>query len=50
MALQVFGNGRERYIDEWKALLASADKRFVLEKIHVPKDNLLGIVEVTWKA
>ncbi|PVI04128.1 S-adenosyl-L-methionine-dependent methyltransferase [Periconia macrospinosa] len=50
MALQVFGNGRERYLDEWKALLAAADKRFVLEKVHVPKDNLLGVLEVTWKA
>ena len=50
MALQVFGNGHERYLDEWKALFAAADERFVLERVHVPKDNLLGIIEVTWKS
>ncbi|CAI6227227.1 unnamed protein product [Periconia digitata] len=49
MALQVFGNGRERYLDEWKALFAAADERFVLEKVHVPTDSLLDIIEVTWK-
>jgi hypothetical protein len=50
MALQCFSNGRERYLDEWKALLAAADKRFVIQQVIVPKDNLLGILEVTWEA
>ncbi|KAH7087025.1 S-adenosyl-L-methionine-dependent methyltransferase [Paraphoma chrysanthemicola] len=50
LALECFSNGRERYLDEWKALLASADERFVLHKVYVPKDSLLGIIEVHWKA
>lgn len=48
LALECFFNGRERYLDEWKALLAAADKRFVLHRVHVPKDNLLGILEIHW--
>jgi hypothetical protein len=50
MALKCFSNGRERYLDEWKALLAAADQRFVLREVHVPTDNLLGIIEVNWEA
>lgn len=50
MALKCFFNGRERYLDEWKALLAAADKRFVLQQVIVPRDNLIGIIEVVWKA
>jgi hypothetical protein len=49
-ALQCFSNGRERYLDEWKALLAAADERFVLHQVFVPKDSLLGIIEVHWSA
>jgi hypothetical protein len=48
VALQCFFNGRERYLDEWEALLASADERFVLHRVVVPKDSLLGIIEVHW--
>ncbi|KAH7076820.1 S-adenosyl-L-methionine-dependent methyltransferase [Paraphoma chrysanthemicola] len=50
LALECFSNGRERYLDEWKALLAGADERFVLHKVFVPGDSLLGIIEVHWKA
>jgi hypothetical protein len=50
MAIGTFFNGRERYLDEWTALLAAADDRFVLHKVHVPEDNLLGILEVHWKS
>jgi hypothetical protein len=42
LALECFSNGRERYIDEWKALLAAADERFVLHKVFVPKVLLFG--------
>jgi hypothetical protein len=48
LALGCFSNGRERYLDEWKALLAAADEQFVLTHVHVPKDSLLGIIEVHW--
>lgn len=48
LALACFSNGRERYLDEWKALLAAADERFVLHHVHVPNDSLLGILEVHW--
>lgn len=50
MSLKNFFNGRERYLDEWKALLAAADERFVLHQVYMPEDNLLGIIEVHWKA
>lgn len=50
MSLKNFFNGRERYLDEWKALLAAADERFVIKQVYVPKDNLLGIIEVHWNA
>ncbi|KAF2820840.1 putative Sterigmatocystin 8-O-methyltransferase [Ophiobolus disseminans] len=45
LALEVFSHGRERYLDEWKALLTAADERFVLYKVFVPKESLLGIIE-----
>jgi hypothetical protein len=48
LALECFSNGRERYLDERKALLAAADKRFVLHWVYVPKESLLGILEVHW--
>ncbi|EPE28201.1 S-adenosyl-L-methionine-dependent methyltransferase [Glarea lozoyensis ATCC 20868] len=48
LALECFSNGRERYLDEWKYLLAAADKRFVLHRVYVPKDSLLGILEIHW--
>ena len=50
LALEAFSNGRERYLDEWKALLAAADERFVLHKVFVPENSLLGIIEVHWNA
>ncbi|KAI1481891.1 sterigmatocystin 8-O-methyltransferase [Daldinia eschscholtzii] len=49
MSLKCFFNGRERYLDEWKALLAAADERFVLHQVFEPKDNLLGILEIHWR-
>lgn len=48
MSLKIFFNGRERYLDEWKALLAAADERFILHRVYVPEDSLLGIIEVQW--
>ncbi|KAI3393977.1 hypothetical protein diail_3338 [Diaporthe ilicicola] len=48
MSLKNFFNGRERYLDEWKALLAAADERFVLHRVYVPEQSLLGILEVHW--
>lgn len=50
MSLKNFFNGRERYLDEWKALLAAADERFVLHRVYVPEQSLLGILEVHWDA
>ncbi|OAG01869.1 putative Sterigmatocystin 8-O-methyltransferase [Paraphaeosphaeria sporulosa] len=48
LAIEAFSNGRERYLEEWKALLAAADERFVLHKVFVPEESLLGIIEVHW--
>ncbi|KAK4455245.1 S-adenosyl-L-methionine-dependent methyltransferase [Podospora aff. communis PSN243] len=43
-------NGKERTVAEWKALLAEADKRFVLKGVTEPKGSALGILEVIWEA
>lgn len=48
MSLKNFFNGRERYLGEWKALLAAADDRFVLHQVHVPEHTVLAILEVHW--
>lgn len=48
LALECLNNGRERYLDEWKVLLAAADERFVLHQVYVPDESLLGILEVHW--
>ncbi|KAH7322591.1 hypothetical protein B0I35DRAFT_476525 [Stachybotrys elegans] len=40
---------RERYLDEWKALLAMTDERFVLHQVFVPKNSLLTILEIHWE-
>ncbi|PQE32257.1 sterigmatocystin 8-O-methyltransferase protein [Rutstroemia sp. NJR-2017a WRK4] len=36
LALECFSNGRERYLDEWNALFASADEIFVLHRVKQP--------------
>ncbi|KAL1851061.1 hypothetical protein Daus18300_012670 [Diaporthe australafricana] len=48
MSLKNFFNGRERYLDEWKALLAAADDRFVLHQVHTPEHTVFSILEVHW--
>lgn len=48
MSLKCFFNSRDRYLDEWKALLAAADRRYVLHRVYVPEDSLLGIIEIYW--
>ncbi|RYP32941.1 hypothetical protein DL767_004957 [Monosporascus sp. MG133] len=39
-------NSHERTVDEWGALLASADSRFSLQRVIEPKLSALGIIEV----
>lgn len=41
-------NGRERTVNEWKELLASADPRFVMKGVTVPKGSALAVIEVVW--
>ncbi|KAI0410560.1 sterigmatocystin 8-O-methyltransferase [Xylaria grammica] len=41
-------NGRNRYLHEWKALLAAADERFVLKHVTSPGRSLLSTLEVVW--
>jgi SAM-dependent methyltransferase len=44
-----FFNARERYLEEWKALLAAADERFVLERVIESEESLMAILEIGWK-
>ncbi|KAH8732614.1 O-methyltransferase-domain-containing protein [Phaeosphaeriaceae sp. PMI808] len=48
LAIACYFNGHERYLDEWKALLAEADPRFVLHHVHVPKNSVMSVLEVHW--
>ncbi|KAK2591049.1 hypothetical protein QQS21_011263 [Conoideocrella luteorostrata] len=48
LSLKCYFNGRQRYLDEWKALLAAADERFILHRVFEPKGSLLVILEVHW--
>ncbi|KAF3012999.1 hypothetical protein E8E14_007434 [Neopestalotiopsis sp. 37M] len=38
----------DRHLDEWKSLLAAADKRFVLHWVHETMDSNLSVLEVHW--
>lgn len=50
LSLKCYFNGRERYLDEWKALLAAADERFVLHQVIEPKESCLAFLEIHWDA
>ncbi|KAI1453493.1 sterigmatocystin 8-O-methyltransferase [Annulohypoxylon moriforme] len=41
-------NGRHRYVHEFKALLAQADERFVLQGVSSPGRSLLSTLEIVW--
>ncbi|KAK0666050.1 S-adenosyl-L-methionine-dependent methyltransferase [Cercophora samala] len=42
-------NGQERTAEEWEALIAHADSRFVVSRVVEPKGSALGIIEVCWR-
>ncbi|KAI1744414.1 S-adenosyl-L-methionine-dependent methyltransferase [Xylaria scruposa] len=42
-------NAQERDLLEWKALLAQADSRFVLQRVIQSDRSALAIIEVVWK-
>jgi hypothetical protein len=48
MAIGANFNGRNRYLGEWKALLAAADARFHLQRVIVPERSLLSTLEIVW--
>ncbi|KAI1111588.1 O-methyltransferase [Nemania sp. NC0429] len=48
MALKFYFNSNERHLDEWKSLLAAADKRFVLHKVYETMESQLAVLEVHW--
>lgn len=48
MALKFYFNSYDRHLDEWKALLAAADKRFVLHRVLENVDSNLSFLEVHW--
>lgn len=48
MALKFYFNSYDRHLDEWKALLAAADKRFVLHRVLENMDSNLSVLEVHW--
>ena len=48
MALKFYFNSYDRHLDEWKALLVAADKRFVLHRVLENMDSNLSVLEVHW--
>ncbi|KAK8115789.1 S-adenosyl-L-methionine-dependent methyltransferase [Apiospora sp. TS-2023a] len=48
MSLKTFFNTRDRYLDDWKALLTAADERFVLHRVVQIEGFLLSMLEVHW--
>jgi hypothetical protein len=48
MALKFYFNSYDRHLDEWKALLAAADQRFVLRRVIESNESNLSILEVHW--
>lgn len=42
-------NSHERELSDWKALFASADKRFRWEGLVEPKGSNLALIEVAWE-
>jgi hypothetical protein len=43
------GNARERDLDQWKALFAETDHRFVCKGMEQPPGSLLSMLEVIWQ-
>ncbi|GKT85912.1 sterigmatocystin 8-O-methyltransferase [Colletotrichum tofieldiae] len=41
-------NGRERTLDEWKAMISQADPRFVVKDVVQPKGSMLAMMEIVW--
>ncbi|KAI1448539.1 sterigmatocystin 8-O-methyltransferase [Annulohypoxylon stygium] len=50
LAIGASFNGRNRYLSEWKALLAAADARFHLQRVITPEGSLLSTLEIVWDA
>ncbi|KAH8673371.1 sterigmatocystin 8-O-methyltransferase [Xylariales sp. PMI_506] len=48
MALKFYFNSYERHLDEWKSLLATADKRFILHRVYETMESQLSMLEVHW--
>ena len=48
LSMATLFNARERYLDEWKGLLAAADDRFHLQRVIQPEGSLLVILEIVW--
>jgi hypothetical protein len=43
------GNAKERDLEEWKALFAEADARFVFKDLKQASGSRLSIIEITWE-
>ena len=41
-------NGRERTLQDWKNVIAGADERFALDKVHSLPENPYSVLEIVW--
>ena len=49
MVMKSFSNAKERDAEEWAALFAKADARFVFLGIRVPPGSKCAIIEAEWQ-
>ncbi|KAI6336456.1 hypothetical protein MCOR28_009125 [Pyricularia oryzae] len=48
MGLIATMNGRERTLNEWKAMIKEADPRFLLTKVSQSPGSMLAVFEIVW--
>lgn len=46
LTMMAIANGRERDLEDWRALLASVDGRLTIAKVSQPAGSRMAIIEV----
>jgi hypothetical protein len=48
IGMMILGNAKERTLEEWKTLFATADSRFRLERVMPLSNSHLSVLELVW--
>lgn len=49
MLMHVTQNAKERDLEEWKNLLATADSRFRLNEVRQNEGSILALLDIVWE-